>query len=638
MEALLTAVTSHGTVLSLDLADRRICHLPPGGLGSRQTPLKLMTGGRMGERCLVFGVDPATHRPVLPRPVTHGSGLFLHARVAAEPNTLRSMANGRYLSAVPDNRIEADRAAAAAWEQFTLVADEAPPAQRSPELEHFLARVPALFGSTIAWADSIATLLADTPSDLNAALVEAVWPLLTLTEFDTLAGQLQHDRVLQARLSHLFHADFYATKALPALLQSIAAAERAAPTGRPWSGQAGSWPGALQWRARPLPPPRSQPAPAPDLLGPPLDHLARDGYDGSLSSFAHACNASLRDRVTPTRGVAVVATARSEGIYLLEWIAHYRLLGAEAIFLYTNNNDDGSDALLGALHAANVITWTRSEMAAGISAQNKAYGHALNVNLKILDHRWALFIDLDEFLVLNPARYGSVADFARWHEMRQTDAVGINWVMVGSSGQARWTEAPLSRRNTHLLNEPNAHIKVMLSPRHFIQAHPHFPFADYRRSFVFRLANGTVHEHRNQPRGNYHAQAFTDEPSSADACLYHYNFKSVEEFAWKVSRNRGDFPMSHDVTFAGLDAVAVGSFVEQHRSTGVTVAQPLGRGLEAEIDRLRSLPGVAQAERSIIDHFRQRVAGLKARLVSEPRLDLFGPAGQEMRALLRATL
>ena len=325
----------------------------------------------------------------------------------------------------------------------------------------------------------------------------------------------------------------------------------------------------------------------------------------------------------------------------MEWIAHHRLLGVEAIFLYTNDNDDGSDSLLAALHTAGVIQWTRSELVSGTSAQNKAYGHALNVNLDLLEHRWALFIDLDEFLVLNPDRYARLADFAHFHELRETDAVGINWVMVGSSGQNRWSNTPLTRRNTHLLNEPNAHIKVMMRPRRFIQAHPHFPFADRRRSYTFRLANGALHEHRKQPPGSYHARAFTDEPSSADACLYHYNFKSVEEFAWKVSRNRGDFPMSHAINFEALDHVAVGSFMAQHHSADVTENDRLIRsvpGLENELDRLRSLPGVAEAERFVIARFGQRLDLVKAKLLADPKLGHLGSAGEGMRTLLQATL
>ncbi len=649
MDTVFTAHTSHGTVLAIDVSDRRACHVLPADLNNRVVPLCLLAGGAPATRCIPLGIDPVTGRPVLPMEISPGGGLLLQTGQGDESGTLRSLISNRFLSAIPGGALEADRAIPADWERFTLTAISEVQRGAGPVAEHFFARAKAILAGSVPWVDSINTVLMSGPADLNAALTNAIWPLLTLDEFDRLAGRLRHDKALSGRLLELFSADYYAVTAIPALVAWMAkhepeqAALAPASQEKPWSTRQEVAPTPWRWRepqAASASVSVSSRAP-PHVIGPDLDHLARDGYDGALSSFAHACNASLRQCVVPSKGTAIVATARSEGVYLLEWIAHHRLLGIEAIFLYTNDNDDGSDALLAALHAAGVITWTPSVLATGTSAQNKAYGHALNVCLPLLEHRWALFIDLDEFLVLNPSRYRGIADFARWHELRQTDAVGLNWVMVGSSGQLRWAYAPLTRRNTHLLTEPNAHIKVMMAPRQFIQAHPHFPFADRRRSTTFRLASGAMHEYRNQPMGKYHARAFTDEPSTADACLYHYNFKSVEEFAWKVSRNRGDFPMSHEINFEGLDPVAVGSFMNQHTSTAITQSDRIARsapGLEGEMQRLRALPGVAVAERAVVTQFRQRLDTVKSKLLSDPKLSHLGAAGEEMRALLRATI
>ncbi len=644
MDTVFTAHTSHGTVLAIDVANRRALHVPPGELNHQIIPLCLLTGGGLGLRCLPFGVNPANGGPILPCEISPGSGLLLYAGENEETGTLRSAVTNGFLSAIPGGALEANRSVPATWERFSLVPGPSLQGGIGPAMEQFIARAKASFATSVPWTEAITALLMSGASQIHAALVEAIWPLLTIDEFDRIAGSLRHDKAMHGRVLALFTTDFYAKTALPALIQWLATQDApAAVTQGSSAARPDPWSATWRWRDPDLTPGASVVPPRPPLrtIGPELDHLARDGYDGRLSSFAHACNASLRNRVTPTKGTAIVATARSEGVYLLEWIAHHRRLGIEAIFLYTNDNDDGSDALLAALHMAGVITWTRSELAAGTSAQNKAYGHALNVSLPLLEYRWALFIDLDEFLVLNPARYGGIADFARWHERRETDAVGINWVMVGSSGQTRWSETPLTRRNTHLLNEVNAHIKVMMAPRRFIQAHPHFPFADHRRSYSFRLASGALHEYRKQPPGKYHARAFSDDPSNADACLYHYNFKSVEEFAWKVSRNRGDFPMSHGIDFEGLDHVAIGSFMLQHQSTDVAQSDRLPRsapGLEDEMGRLRSLPGVADAERAVIGRFRQRLDLVKSKLLTEPRLGHLGAAGEEMRALLQGTI
>ena len=122
-------------------------------------------------------------------------------------------------------------------------------------------------------------------------------------------------------------------------------------------------------------------------------------------SLPSICTALARRAVEPQRNVCVIATARNEGPYLLDWIAYHRAIGIESFFLYSNDNDDGSDDLLLALARAGAIHWTDSKVPTGGFAQAKAYAHALAIRPDVLDYRWALVIDLDEYFVLNPSRF-----------------------------------------------------------------------------------------------------------------------------------------------------------------------------------------------------------------------------------------
>ena len=54
--------------------------------------------------------------------------------------------------------------------------------------------------------------------------------------------------------------------------------------------------------------------------------------------------------------ITLVTTMRNEGPYLLEWIAHHRAAGVSDFLIYTNDCDDGTDALLDVLAAAEIIT------------------------------------------------------------------------------------------------------------------------------------------------------------------------------------------------------------------------------------------------------------------------------------------
>ncbi len=543
------------------------------------------------------------------------------------------MISNCFLCALPGGLLEANRTVVSEWERFTLIPRNHLGLQSHPNLTGFLDVMERAYNGSKTTREIIGRLL-QSPSKASGIIVEALWPLLTLSEFDSLALSITDDPLLASKLSTMFPGDFFAVTALPALKNWIL------------ENRVGLQPTKVAvpfWKRLFQPTAPSTLAPAkrvdpPGEIGPELDHLAVDGFDGKLTSFAHACNASLRRSVNPVRPVAIVATARSEGIYLLEWIAYHRSIGVEKFYLYSNNNDDASDELLSALHQANVIHWTKSSMAAGTSAQNKAYGHALNVQSSLLDYRWALFIDVDEFVVFDPTRFADITSFARWHETRQTDAVGLNWVMVGSSSQANWNELPLTQRNLNLEPSVNPHIKVMLSPKCFIQSHPHFPFAETRRTYTFRLADGSIHDHRLQPAGSYHAKAFSDRPTDVDACIYHYYHKSVDEFLWKSSRNRGDFPMSHEITFQSLDKGAAAYFLEQHSAENFRLNDRIrdcAPELAKEMEQLRELPGVRTAEDKVRGVFKSRIQDIRRQFLQSQRLVELEGSGESLRLLIQ---
>jgi hypothetical protein len=122
--------------------------------------------------------------------------------------------------------------------------------------------------------------------------------------------------------------------------------------------------------------------------------------------LAQALNHLVMNAFTPTRRAAVVGTMRDDGIYILEWIAHYQALGFEHAFIYTNDNADSSLELLTLLAGHGVITLLESEITGAVPPEAKAFGHALHLLPELRDFKWALFADSDELLVLAP-NYGN---------------------------------------------------------------------------------------------------------------------------------------------------------------------------------------------------------------------------------------
>jgi hypothetical protein len=129
-------------------------------------------------------------------------------------------------------------------------------------------------------------------------------------------------------------------------------------------------------------------------------------------SIARALNRLTLELIEPNRQAALVGTLRDDGIYILEWVAHYLALGFEHAFFYTNDNSDGSDVLLNALAQAGVITVMHSEITGLVPPpETKAFGHALDLLHELRNYEWALFVDSDEFLVLDPQYHHSIQKF-----------------------------------------------------------------------------------------------------------------------------------------------------------------------------------------------------------------------------------
>ena len=373
---------------------------------------------------------------------------------------------------------------------------------------------------------------------------------------------------------------------------------------------------------------------ATETVGPEWDLLGTRGYySAPYYSFPHACTMVVRQSTPPARGICAIASARNEGPYLLEWIAYHRAIGVESIFLYTNNNSDGSDELLSALAKSRVIVWMQNELAPGCAAQAKAYGHALGVLPDTLDYRWALVIDLDEFFVFNPDLFRSLPEYISWQEQQPVDAIALNWAVVGSGGQINWRDEPVTKRFTTQLGTAPL-VKTMFRPRKFMHSTPHHPTAYRRTNTIFLNSDREAHVYTDS--GD---PAVSDSPRANCAWVNHYFFKSVEEFLWKFSRNRGDQPMVPELTSAALPRDFVESFVAQHLNTNGTTSDAVQRcvpDLNLRMLELMTLPGVASAQAAIRDGFRAKLDSLVELFASAPGIAEAGEAGNRFLEILRS--
>ena len=424
------------------------------------------------------------------------------------------------------------------------------------------------------------------------ALVQEGLGQADMPAFDAFARLLSHDQVswlaatvlAQPPTLELFRAlfpgDVWLREALPALAGFL-------------GGQA--------------PPPTA-------TLGAEYDFLAQAGFSRAHAPFGHKLNAAARRTVAPRKAVAVLATARNEGPYLLEWVAYHRVIGVEAFFIYSNGNDDGSDKLLQALAGVGLVTGTGSTVGAGGSPQPKAYGQALGLVPGILDYKWTAVIDLDEFIGFDHRLFRSLPDYLGWHEANDVDSIALNWLVYGSGDMAVRSPAPLASRFTQRLPYIDSHVKSITRTGIMQQSEPHVPVTSLPGPPTVRNERGDIFVQGAAP-------SFAASPSAGVAWIAHYFFKSAEEFMLKSSRNRGNHPFVQAPDPSAINPKLAALFLSQHGTgrnvhDGRMMAQaPL---VEAEMRRIRALPGVDAALAGVERRYGEAASLLRRQVRDRP--------------------
>lgn len=219
---------------------------------------------------------------------------------------------------------------------------------------------------------------------------------------------------------------------------------------------------------------------------------------------------------------ALCCTAKDEDPFLKEWLAYHTLIGFEHFIIY----DDGSTVPIARLldgwaHPAHT-TIIRTP---GGQRQGLTYAHCLEHFGR--DFFWIAFLDLDEFIRLEPYAAGqpSVTDIRLLlTEFEPYAALGLNWRMFSSSGHETSPAGPVIGSYTRCLGD-DIHIKSIVQParvKGYAGPHSFFP-CDGRHA-----VNAA---HTPIPSGF----PFTV-PATDRAAVNHYFFKSRECFSRKVSR------------------------------------------------------------------------------------------------------
>lgn len=297
----------------------------------------------------------------------------------------------------------------------------------------------------------------------------------------------------------------------------------------------------------------------------------------------------------------IMSSMRNEGAHVIEWLAYHRVIGFDHAAICSNDCIDGTDDLLDALAAAGLVTHIRNEVPEGVPPQHAAAA-LLMAHFHRLGTAWVLHIDTDEFLNVQLGR-GTVQDLLTLAE--GADCMAIAWRNFGDSGHGAWPGATLPHF-THREFHPyprDTFFKCLFRPAAFEGAYAHMPTRP-RGEPVLVNAEGdrldTEQLHADGPRVRFFPVELADRAEFA--MINHYAVKSPEVFEMKRRRGRGE-------NVGGRSKYRVGS--EWHRRANRNDVEDRTilrhwEATQAEMARLRALPGVAEIEARATEWFDKR--------------------------------
>lgn len=356
------------------------------------------------------------------------------------------------------------------------------------------------------------------------------------------------------------------------------------------------------------------------LRGAPLQAFNR-GFIGSEVDFLsekdgiapwtipQCLNYLLLSRIRPSRQSVVVAPMRNDGIYILEWVAHYLILGFDHIIIYTNDNADGSEELLRLLAAHKVITLIEDLASGKVPPEDKAYGHAVHLLHELRDFEWALFVDSDEYFV-PVRRYKSVSDVLAAVQKRSPDkppsGICYHWLwFISGMAYARTPQLLLERfqhARPHHLTKCMARIQDLLSMRW-----NHAPWVKPGGTVIDSMFN-PIDVDASCTTGWWEAAEYWKIPRYGGGRINHYWPRSFEEFAVRKARgaalklemNLYDRPYASYFEWNGVETP------ENHYPVDRRMLQKVKR----KIEELKTLDGVRSVAAEIslnFPHFVNRI-------------------------------
>ncbi|MBE9638144.1 glycosyltransferase family 2 protein [Salipiger mangrovisoli] len=308
--------------------------------------------------------------------------------------------------------------------------------------------------------------------------------------------------------------------------------------------------------------------------------------------------------------ICAVTCVKNEGPFVVEWVAYNRALGVSDFLFYSNDCDDGTDALLDALAPAGVVHLANP--AAGRNYQMEALKDAARQEV-VRRADWVWVADVDEFLNVHVGDHRLPALIAA---CGAPQAISVSFQFFANGGVLGFEDAPVIGQFTRTHNPDLWCDQSAIEVKTLVRSDFPLQYFGAHRPFIRkRLPDGkpprwTDGSGRPVPASFLAAdrprrmRKFPAAGARRLATLNHYALRSLDSYLVKTERG--------DVNREGR---VFDERYWQERNDSAWEERSILRMLpavQAGIAALRALPGVARLHELSVQAHRAKVGMLRA--------------------------
>ena len=238
--------------------------------------------------------------------------------------------------------------------------------------------------------------------------------------------------------------------------------------------------------------------------------------------------------------VCLCTIGKKENLYASEFVAHYKKIGYDKIFIYDNNDIEDEkleDALYGQISSnfVKIINY-RGYRGKRQSPQTDAYIDCYGKNKNNYD--WLSFFDFDEFLELNKSK--NIKEYLSNTKFKKCANIKINWLIFSDNDLLYYENNSLQKRFTKPLYQDKANIFIKSTVRGNLKF-------NYWRSMANPHSSSNYLTACNSEGNIIGPTKFYNSPFSNEyAYLKHYSTKTIEEYCNKIKKGRADLSIKLD--------------------------------------------------------------------------------------------